>query len=162
MFRGLAEKIMQHRARRELKKIKSAIHFPVQASSIQRVLVILPRDLQLIEPAHQFVNQLRQAFPAWHIQMFDVDKLPAEKLNWLKIPDSAYIQELKSQQFDMVIDLNRHGDWLVTYLAVMSGAPYRVQVENGDKQFFNIQYNTHQDAPFGGLIEAFSRLFIRN
>jgi len=105
---------MAHKARQALKKIQHTMSFPLHATSIQRVLVIMPRDLNLIEAAHQFINRLRETFPFWDIQMFDVDKMPKEKLNWMGVPSKEYVH----------------------------GAPYRVHVENEDGSFFNIQVKT--------------------
>ncbi len=160
MFASVGKKWMERRARRALKKMHHAMSFPLHATSIRRVWVIMPRDLQYIEAAHQFINELRQKFPFWDIQLFDVDKLPQEKLNWMHIPNKEYIADLKNQHYDMVIDLNRQMDWLVVYLAVMSGAPYRVHLENEDGEFFNIQFKANRKAPFSGLIETFSHLFV--
>ncbi len=160
MFENIGQKWMAHKARQALKKIQHAMSFPLHATSIQRVLVIMPRDLNLMEAAHQFINRLRETFPFWDVQMFDVDKMPKEKLNWMGVPSKEYIQELKNRQYDMIIDLNRQTDWLITYLTVMSGAPYRVHVENEDGSFFNIQVKTGTQSPYSGLIEAFTRLFV--
>ncbi len=160
MLKSLGEKWMRRKALRALKKSQQAMSFPLQATSIQRVLVIMPRDLRLIEAAHDFINQLREQFPYWQVQIFDVDKLPPEKLNWMQVPRKEYIRELKNQQYDMVVDLNQQVDWLITYLAVMSGAPYRVHLESEDGQFFNIQFKANASTPFEGLVNTFSRLFI--
>ena len=160
MLKSLGEKWMRRQALRVLKKSQQVVNFPLRASSIQRVLVIMPRDLNHIEAAHEFINHLRQRFPSWQVQIFDVDKLPPEKLNWMQIPRKDYIQELKHQQFDMVIDLNQQVDWLITYLVVMSGAPYRVHLESEDGQFFNIQFKGNHTIPFEGLVHTFTRLFI--
>ncbi len=160
VLKVLGEKWMRQQALRKVTKTAQAVSFPIHATSIQRVLVIMPRDLRLIEAAHEFINQLREQFPYWQVQIFDVDKLPPEKLNWLGVPRKGYVREIKNQQYDMVIDLNQQVDWLITYLAVMSGAPYRVHLESANGEFFNIQFKANASSPFAGLVNAFKRLFI--
>jgi len=140
----LAERYIHFKVKKALKKMDLSVSFPIHATSVKKVLVILPRNLELLDQASQFVQVLRRTFSYWNISMFDVDKIPESHLNWFHLPNSRHLKSIQSAGYDLVIDLNDFFDLRSAYISVMSGAPYRVHLRNHDNRFYNIFYGPNR------------------
>lgn len=140
----IAEMYISIRSRSVLKRINAMLDFPVKSMEIKNVLVILPRGLNHLDEANRFVQNLRQQYRYWKIEIFDVDKVNKDNLNLLKIPDHSIMEKIKSANYHLAIDLNEQFDLVSAFVAVMSEAAYRISFSNQDLDYFNMQcYPTH-------------------
>ena len=159
----VAEKYINWKARKALKNMDLSVSFPIHATSVKRVLIILPRNLDLLDDASQFVQVLRRTFSFWNIAMFDVDKIPETHLNWLHLPNTQQLKSLQAAKYDLVIDLNDFFDLRSAYISVMSGAPYRVHLRNHDNRYYNIFYGPTQvgtPEAYRSLLEQLQKFFV--
>ena len=133
MIKIITKSYINRKCRRALKNINTGLDFPVAVNMVKKVLVFLPKDLQLLEEANSFTQQLRQTYNSWTVDIFDVDKLKKEDYNRFKAPNHKIVENLKDGNYNLVIDLNKQFNLTSAYLAVMTGAPYRIS--NGVPRF---------------------------
>lgn len=113
---------------------------PIPSKSIKKVLVILPRNLQLIDQASEFVQELRNSYPEWRVELFDVDKLNKDELNRARLPKPEILTKLRKAGYHFVLDLNDHLDQLSSYIALMTEAGYRMHSQVDESMYYNIVY----------------------
>ncbi|MFQ5585005.1 MAG: hypothetical protein ACE5GL_11265, partial [Calditrichia bacterium] len=66
---------------------------------MKKVLVILPRNMDHLEGALDFVQSLWKTYPLWRVELFDVDKLDKSDLNPMRIPRPQLIQRLRKADY---------------------------------------------------------------
>ncbi len=166
-MKDLIEKIagmyISLRSYKVLKRINGMLDFPVQSQEIKNVLVILPRGLNYLDEANDFVQKLRKHYPHWKIKIFDVDKIHKDNLNLLNIPAQEIIEKIKNTNYHMAIDLNEQFDTVSAFIAVMSEAAYRILFNKQDQNYFNMQcYPAHAKNGFfyQPLLDYVQSLFI--
>ncbi|NIV03768.1 MAG: hypothetical protein GWN59_03865, partial [Calditrichae bacterium] len=141
----ISELIFKWKARAVARRLNQSVNFPMGANSIQNVLVILPRNLELFENASAFIQSLRKAYPKWHIELFDVDKLKKNDLNRVEMPRAEIIQKLKKASYSLVLDLNDDADQLTSFITLMTEAPYRLHLKTSDSFYYNIVYQPQKN-----------------
>ncbi len=151
-------------SRKSLKSLKKTLALPIAANSIGKILVILPRNLTEIENATNFVYFLRRDYPAWKIDIFDVDKISGEDLNFLGIPRSRILKKIQQQEYDLIINLNPDADSLINYFTIQSGAPYRLHLNDFQNPYYNITYHTESPSEddYASLKTYIQKIFVRD
>ena len=165
---GIKNKVKAFVIKRKTEKITQKLHqsmqFPIRSNVVQRVLVILPRNLAMLDRASQFVQSLRNNYPAWRVELFDVDKLTADDLNRMKLPKQNILDRLRKANYHFVLDLNDNLDQVAAYITLMTEAPYRLRLRAEDTSTsYNIVYQPHTPVtqkPYGALLDYLEKLFI--
>jgi hypothetical protein len=147
---------------RILKRINTKLEFPVQAKEVKKVLVIFPKDVDLID-ANQFIQKLRAEYRRWSVEIFDVYKIKPEERNILKMPNRILSNRLRKKNYDMVIDLNVPLDNVCAFIAVITEATYRVKITNEEQHYFNMQCSSSKENQrffYQPLLDYLKRLFL--
>lgn len=159
------EYLMRVKAKAVARRLVHAMNFPIQAASITKVLVILPRNLELLDRASNFVQSLRKTYPDWRVELFDVDKLSKSDLNSMNLPRPEILNKLRRAEYHFVVDLNDDSDDLSGYISLMTEAPYRLQLGAGSSVYSNIVYQPQEDVNkiyYDSLLGYLRKLFVRN
>ena len=149
------------------RRVNQSLAFPITASSIKKVLVILPRNLNLIDRASLFVQSMRKNYPTWRIELFDVDKLNKTDLNRMQLPRPEIVDRLRDAGYHLVVDLNDRFDQLSSYIALMTEAHYRLKLGSDDgleAMYYNMAFqltNPGNGIEYDPLLKYLSKLFIR-
>lgn len=162
MIQKITEYYINKKCRRTLNRIDSVLGFPVAASSIKKVLLFLPAHLERLDDANRFARLLRDTYQGWTVDIFDVDKLKKEDFNRLNAPNFKILTNLKDAKYDLVIDLNEEFHLTSAFLAVMTEAPYRLNLDTSGQSYFNIQYAASQAGEHSGydqLLGYLQKLF---
>lgn len=161
--------MVERKTRQVVRRLNHSVNFPAKANTIKKVLIILPRNLQLLDMASEFVQGLRKTYPGWRIELFDVDKLTKADLNRIKLPRAEILQKLKRAQYHLVLDLNEKFDQLASFITLMTEAPYRLHLQAESSIYFNIYYQPHKtDEPdevqnhYEPLLAYLKNLFVRS
>ena len=94
----LARKYAEFQIKRMAKKDhEPGLSLPIQARTVKNVLVILPRNLKLMDEALHFLEQLKQQYSFWKIEILDIDKLTPEQYNFWKLPSDQFVEQLPKQ-----------------------------------------------------------------
>ncbi len=161
----LTQFVIHIKARPVAQRLNQSLNFPIKATEVEKVLVILPRDLHLLDRASIFVQSLRKTYPGWRIELFDVDKLGESELNHVHLPKPNVIQKLKSAHYQFVLDLNEQFDHLTGFITLMTEAPYRLHIQNEGSFFYNIVYqpqSSDRGVYFEPLLNYLRKLFVKN
>lgn len=163
----VAAYMIKKKTERITRKLQNPMSFPIRSNVIQRVLVILPRNLSLLDLANRFIHALREAYPTWRVELFDVDKLGSDDLNRMKLPKQEIIDRLRKADYHFVLDLNDKLDELSAYITLMTEAPYRLRLQSeGSLNCYNIVYhpekNGEEKAPYESLLSYLNLLFVLN
>ena len=161
----LAEFVIKIKSRSVARRVNRSVNFPIRANEVKKVLIILPRNLQMLDRASMFVQSLRKTYPNWRIELFDVDKLSSKELNSVHLPRPEIVQELKSAEYQFVLDLNEKFDYLTGYITLITEAPYRLHIQSEGSIFYNIVYHPqHPDdgIHFDPLLNYLRKLFVKN
>lgn len=108
--------------------------------TVKKVLVILPRDRAEEIVARKYYSGLFNVFDHAQVSTLDIFNLRRIDVNWLGVPNHAYLNRIRGENFDLVIDLNTYHDILCTYLTALIEAPMRLHLVEGK---FDKIYNLH-------------------
>lgn len=161
----LTDFLFDVKARPVTRRLERALRFPVPAGEVDKVLVILPRNLNLMDRAMGFVQSLRKTFPGWRVELFDVDKLGKGDLNRIQMPRTEILQRLREAGYHLVVDLNEHRDRLSAFITLMTEAPYRLHLHPEDSPFYNMAVQPQAgdiQHVYTPLLSYLRRLFIRD
>jgi len=161
----VTEYLIRTKARAVARKLNKALNFPAKANAINKVLVILPRNLEMLDRASNFVQSLRKTFPNWRVELFDVDKLSRSDLNRMHIPRPEILHKLKSAEYSFVVDLNDSEDELSGFIALMTEAPYRLHLNANGSSYYNIVYQPQRNGEstyYDSLLNYLRKLFVKN
>ncbi len=123
-----------------------ACNFADELKKVKNILVLLPAGHEYEEQFQRFIKRLGEVFPGSRVSTFVKSTLRKTDLNWLGVPTDAYLKLIQEGQLDLVIDLNRPQDRLVSYLVALSGAPLRLNLAEGE---WDENYNLHFRPPAG-------------
>lgn len=157
--------ILQSKVKPVMRRLNTAVNFPIQADSVKKVLVILPPKAELLHHAHQFIYALRKRYPAWRVEMFDVSKLSGDDLNRMRLPRDEILHKLKAAGYHFVIDLDESSDHLSAFITVMTEAPYRLSLTSKSATYYNLTFQPHKDGSnlyYKSLLEYLGKLFVHN
>ena len=162
--------LLDSKVRPVLYRLSQTLNFPAKASVIKKVLVVMPRNMSLLEDANRFIQSLRKSYPNWRVELFDVDKLSEKDLNRMSLPRDEIVDKLRNAKYNFVMDLNDQPDQLSAYVALMTEAPYRLHLNADESDFFNLtfqpQTNGDGSSPrkesefYNSLLEYLGKLFV--
>ncbi len=127
-----------------------AYNFAEELKKVKNILVLLPVGHEYEQASQDFLKQLGHIFPRGRVSTFVKSTLRKNDLNWLGVPNDAYLKVIQDGQIDLVIDLNQPQDRIVSYLVALSGAPLRLNLAEGE---WDENYNLHFRLPAGASAE---------
>jgi len=116
------------------------VDFSHELQRVKKVLVITPSGEELSDVFQNFLKKIVEVFSGSRVSTFDKMCLRKEDLSWLGLPNERYLKIFKDETFDLVVDLNTKQDNACSYLAALSGAPMRLNLDSGKNDFI---YNLH-------------------
>jgi hypothetical protein len=146
-----------------LKQQGELLDFFERMQSVEKLLIILPRDRAEEVYARQFVNRIHEVFQGAKFSTLDVGSLRKSDVNWLGVPNAQFLTKIQEEKFDLVIDINSHHDHLCTFLGVFTNAPLRMHVTEGKfDKFYNIHIRSESqvrgDVRFKNMINYLDRI----
>ncbi len=160
----VTEYLIQLKVKPVMRRLNQSLSFPISANSVKKVLVIMPRNLELLERASNFVQSLRKTYPNWRVELFDVDKLNKDDLNHLQLPRPRIVAKLKQADYQFVLDLNDYCDHLSGFIALMTEAPYRLRLQSQPSFYYNLVFHTQNNGDtlyYDSLLNYLRKLFVR-
>ena len=68
--------------------------------------------------------------------------------NSLGVPNSTYLNQIRDEKYDLLIDLNPEQDRICTYLGALCEASMRIHLSEGNfDKIYNLQIRTDKNAP---------------
>jgi hypothetical protein len=136
-------------ARLHFAREKSHItNFVQNIKSVKKVLIILPRDRAEEVNARKYLTALYKVFDKVQISTLDIFNLRKIDVNWLGVPNQSYLNRIRSENFDLTIDLNSYHDTLCTYLTDLIEAPLRLHLVEGKfDKIYNLHIRSSMESP---------------
>lgn len=120
--------------------------YPAKIGTIKKILIILPAECKDKTEYRDFINELNQLFQKTKISTFQIKDLRLHEQNWLGVPNERYLDELRSQNFDLIIDLNIQPDKICAYICAFSEAPVRINLISGKyDHVYNLYFRSEQE-----------------
>ncbi len=134
-----------------------------QLQAVKKLVIILPRDRAEEVYVRHYVSKIHELFQPAKFSTLDVCSLRKSDVNWLGVPNSAFLSKIQDEKFDLVIDINGHHDHLCTFLGVSTNAPLRLHLCEGKfDKFYNIhiraEVGAHTDGRFKNMIAYLARI----
>lgn len=123
-----------------LKENPELTDFFDRIKQVGNLLIIVPRDRAEEVLARKYITRIHEIFKPAKFSTFDVCSLRQTDVNWLGVPNKSFLEKMKSENFDLIVDLNSHHDHLCTYIGAFIAAPLRIHVSEGK---FDKVYNLH-------------------
>ncbi len=135
----------------------------IEMSRVKKILVIRPTIIINEQAVQLFIQKLNQIFSNCQISTFEISMLRKSDVNWLGVPNNAYLNRIRDEKFDLLIDLNSELDKVCTYLGALCEASMRIHLSEGKfDKIYNLQIRTDENAPlttrFDTLIIYLSKL----
>jgi len=159
----LAQKYVSWNTKKDLDELETiSVSVPLSPGKVKSVLIVLPRQMELVDAAVSLVHDLKKEFPAWRFMVLDMDKVLSHKLNRLDLPNNQFIQELSDNSFDLVLDLNDGYDLRVAYLLVKLKIPYRLHLSEIPNNYYNIfvQSGDKNSQDFTYVLRYLKKIFV--
>ena len=133
-----------------------------QLSEAEKILIILPVIHQNVQLINNFKSNLANAFPKSSISTFGITSLRKSDMNWLGVPGKEYLNRIREEDFDLLIDLNEDQDRVCTYLSALSNAPLRIHFSEGKfDKIYNLQIRTDINASLNTKIQTLTNYLIK-
>ncbi len=128
---------------RKLVDDSASIDFSVALGAVEKVLVLLSGDPDGNEALTGFLKQLSRLFDGGHVATFSMDTLRKDDMTWLGIPQQRYLDSIRSEQYDLVIDTVDPPTHISSYISALSGAPLRLNLyDNPWAHVYNLHFRT--------------------
>jgi hypothetical protein len=83
-------------------------------------------------------------------------------MNWLGVPGKEYLNNIREEDFDLLIDLNEQQDRVCTYLSALSNATMRIHFSEGKfDRIYNLQIRTDINASLNTKIQTLLNYLIK-
>jgi hypothetical protein len=129
-----------------IRKHTAITDFFDQIKSVKKILIIMPIKKKDNRLAQKFMPQIRKIFDSAKISTLHIKSLRKTDTNWLGIPNSAFLNKISEEKFDLIIDLNSYHDRLCTYLSALTESKMRVHLTEGKfDKIYNLQFRTNSD-----------------
>lgn len=133
-----------------------------QLSKTKKILIILPVKIKDSEFINEFKSNLADVFPKSSISTFDITSLRKTDMNWLGVPGKEYLNRIREEAFDLLIDLNERQDRICTYLGALSNAAMRIHFSEGKfNKIYNLQIRTNLNTPLNLKIQTLINYLIK-
>ncbi len=95
------------------------------------------KDLKKRVKAIGFFNSVET--PLMTYSKLEYDFFSLKDLNWYNTPKNVYVSNFIEDQFDILIDLNMHDSFPLTYISTLSRAKFKVgKKSSGDHSIFDL------------------------
>jgi hypothetical protein len=123
-----------------IRKNTTLLNFIDRIKAVKKVLIILPINKHEEQMARTYLEKFSAIFTSCQISTLDVTSLRKSDVNWLGVPNTSYLRNIQSEDFDLIIDLNGSHNYICAYLGALTRAPMRLHIAEGifDK-IYNIQ-----------------------
>ncbi len=139
--RFLREKYLNWRLNR-LKSGETPQNFKETLRNVKHILVIIPPTMSMETIMPRFIPHLYQVFgDDIRISTFEKNTFRKEDSTWLGLPKDEYLDIFRSEQIDLIIDLNEEEDAFCTYVCALINAPVKVNLAEGGA--YDHIYNLH-------------------
>jgi hypothetical protein len=133
-----------------------------QLSEAKKILIILPVIHQNVQLINDFKTNLANAFPKSSISTFGITSLRKSDMNWLGVPGKEYLNRIREEDFNLLIDLNEDQDRVCTYLSALSNAPLRIHFSEGKfDKIYNLQIRTDINVSLNTKIQTLTNYLIK-
>ena len=120
--------------------------YSAKIGTVKKILLILPAECKDKTEYRNFINGLNKIFQKAKISTFQIKDLRLHEQNWLGVPNESYLDELRSQNFDLIIDLNNEPDKICAYICALSEAPLRINLISGPYDHaYNLYFSSEQE-----------------
>ena len=129
--RFLREKYLNWRLNR-LKSGETPQNFKEALRNVKHILVIIPPTMSMETIMPRFIPHLYQVFgDDIRISTFEKSTFRQEDSTWLGLPKEEYLDIFRSEQIDLIIDLNEQEDAFSTYVSALIPAQVKVNLAEG-------------------------------
>ena len=129
-----------------IRKHTAVTNFFDQIKCVKKILIIMPIKKKDTRLAKKFLPHLYKIFDSAKISTLNIKSLRKSDTNWLGIPNSAFLNKISEEKFDLIIDLNSYHDRLCTYLSALTESKMRVHLTEGKfDKIYNLQFRTNSD-----------------
>ena len=136
--------------------------YSLQLSEAKKILIILPVIHQNVQLINDFISNLALAFPNTSISTFGITSLRKSDMNWLGVPGKEYLNKIREEEFDLLIDLNEEQDRICTYLSALSSAPMRIHFSEGKfDRIYNLQIRTDISTPLTVKVQTLYNYLVK-
>ena len=120
--------------------------YPAKIDTIKKILLILSTDCKDKIKYRDFIAGLNEIFSEANVSTFQIKDLRLHEQNWLGVPNGRYLSELRSQAFDLIIDLNLQSDKICAYICALSEAPVRINLISGKyDHVYNLYFRSNRE-----------------
>jgi hypothetical protein len=122
--------------------------YPANINKIKKILLIFPADRKDKTEYRAFISALNEIFSKAKVSTFQIKDLRLHEQNWFGVPNERYLDELRSEGFDMIIDLNEQPDKICAYICALSRAPVRINLTSGKyDHVYNLYFRSGENKP---------------
>ena len=83
-------------------------------------------------------------------------------MNWLGVPGKEYLNKIREEGFDLLIDLNEQQDRICTYLSALSNASLRIHYSEGKfDKIYNLQIRTGTTTPLTVKVQTLYNYLVK-
>lgn len=106
----------------------------------------MPADRKNKIEFRSFISGLNEIFSKAKVSTFQIKDLRLHEQNWLGVPNERYLNELRAEDFDLIIDLNEEPDKICAYICALSRAPVRINLTSGKyDHVYNLYFRSEDD-----------------
>lgn len=129
-------------------KYERTYDFIEEVKKVKKILIILPANDEYSNQLQKFIKEINQTFNKSSISTFATSTLRKNDLIWFGVPNEKYLNLIREEGFDLVIDANIVQDKVCSYLCALSGAQLRLNLSSGPyDHIYNLHFRTGLDKP---------------
>ena len=126
-------------------KSEGSYNFFEELTKVKKILIILPSADEYSDHIQQFIKEIGLIFTKASVSTFASSSLRKNDLSWFGVPNEKYLNIIREEEFDLVIDTNIIQDKLCSYLSALSGASLRLNLASGDYDYiYNLHFRSDQ------------------
>ena len=129
-------------------KYERAYNFIEEVNKVKKILIILSANDEYSSTVQQFIKEIGRTFKRASVSTFDSNSLRKSDLSWFGVPNERYLNIIREEGFDLVIDANIVQDKVCSYLCALSGAQLRLNLSSGHyDHIYNLHFRSDRDKP---------------
>ncbi len=148
-------------------KYERAYNFIEEVNKVNKILIILSAHDEYSETIQQFIKEIGRIFKKASVSTFSSSSLRKSDLSWFGVPNEKYLDIIREEGFDLVIDANIEQDKVCSYLCALSGAKLRLNLCSGNyDHIYNLHFRSNRDKPIPdrlqNIVAYFKHLRFKN
>lgn len=137
------------------RKKQNLTNFGDYMQKVGKILIILPVNKESELSDKTFVKKVSDIFETARINTFDLNMLRKSDINWLGVPNNAFLNNIRDENYDLLIDINPDHNKLCCYLDALSEAEMRIHLAQGKfDSIFNLQIRSDSDIPLNSKYDT--------